>query len=168
MHTPSMGKFGLLLLLLLLLFLLEQGWSQCAGVASTPRAASDCATHAIPAGKIAALDPTHLYSLAELVDIAEHNNHGTRVVWERAAGEGGTTRHRQKYLFPCLDGYCDIRGIKSTIEPFPQPLAPRGYIMVEATVGSKAGNCAAISCLRLWQERSQHRRGESRGTGSGS
>jgi outer membrane protein len=35
-------------------------------------------------GKIATLDPTQAYSLAELVDIAEHNNPRTRVVWERA------------------------------------------------------------------------------------
>src|SRR5271155_5287881 len=84
MRIPSRGKFGLLWLLLLFSFLRERGWPQCAGVASTPRAASDCAAHAIAAGKIAVLDPTHPYSLAELVDIAEHNNPRTRVVWERA------------------------------------------------------------------------------------
>jgi hypothetical protein len=50
----------------------------------TPQAATDCAAHEIPSGKIAALDPVHAYSLAELVDIAEHNNPRTRVVWERA------------------------------------------------------------------------------------
>ena len=85
MYIPSMPKFGLLSLSLFLFsFLREMGWSQCAGVASTPRAASDCAAHEIPSAKIVVLDPTHSYSLAELVDIAEHNNPRTRVVWERA------------------------------------------------------------------------------------
>ena len=133
MHTPSMGKFGLLLLLLLLLFLREQGWSQCAGVASTPRAASDCAAHAIPAGKIAALDPTHLYSLAELVDVAEHNNPRTRVVWERAKQKAEQLGIAKSAYFPVLTGIATFAD-ERIIEPFPQPIAPRGYIMVEATV----------------------------------
>jgi outer membrane protein len=133
MHTSSMGKFGLLLLLLLLLFLRERGWSQCAGVASTPRGASDCATHAIPAGKIAALDPTHLYSLAELVDIAEHNNPRTRVVWERAKQKAEQLGIAKSAYFPVLTGIATFAD-ERIIEPFPQPLAPRGYIMVEATV----------------------------------
>src|ERR1700733_8455705 len=79
MYIPAMPKFGLLLSLLLFSFSRELGWPPCAGVASTPRAASDWVTHEIPAGKIATLDSTHAYSLAELVDIAEHNNPRTRV-----------------------------------------------------------------------------------------
>ena len=89
MQIPSMPRFGLILSLLLFLFWKEPGWPQCAGLASTPRAASDCAAHEIPAGKISALDPTHPYSLAELVDIAEHNNPRTRLApqpnWRRHA-----------------------------------------------------------------------------------
>jgi outer membrane protein len=62
----------------------EKAVGQCAGVASTPQEASDCAAHGIPGEKVAALDPTHSYSLAELIDIAEHNNPRTRILWERA------------------------------------------------------------------------------------
>jgi outer membrane protein len=133
MHVPSIGKFGLLLLLLLLLFSRERGWSQCAGAASTPRAASDCASYAIPAGKIATLDPTHPYSLAELVDIAEHNNPRTRVVWERAKQKAEQLGIAKSAYFPVLTGIATFAD-ERIIEPFPQPLAPRGYIMVEATV----------------------------------
>ncbi len=133
MHIPSRGKFGLLLLLLLFSFLRERGWSQCAGVASTPRAASDCAAHAIPAAKIAALDPTHPYSLAELVDIAEHNNPRTRVVWERAKQKAEQLGIAKSAYYPVLTGIATFAD-ERIIEPFPQPLAPRGHIMVEATV----------------------------------
>ena len=56
-------------------------WFQCAGMASSPRKASDCAAHYVPSSKIASLDPSHPYSLAELVDIAERNNPRTRVLW---------------------------------------------------------------------------------------
>src|SRR5271155_274 len=133
MHAHSMGKFGLLLLLLLLLFLRERGWPQCAGVASTPRAASDCAAHAIAAGKIAALDPTHPYSLAELVDIAEHNNPRTRVVWERAKQKAEQLGIAKSAYFPVLTGIATFAN-ERFIEPFPKPFAPRGYTLDEATI----------------------------------
>jgi outer membrane protein TolC len=125
--------FKKILLLLLLSFVRERGWSQCAGIASTPRAASDCAAHAIPAGKIAALDPTHPYSLGELVDIAEHNNPRTRVVWERAKQKAKQLGIAKSAYFPVSTGIATFAD-ERLIEPFPEPLAPRGYIMVEATV----------------------------------
>src|SRR5271170_1699978 len=61
-----------------------RGLAQCAGIASTPRSASDCAAHAVSLDKKATLDPGHPYTLAELIDIAERNNPRTRVVWELA------------------------------------------------------------------------------------
>jgi len=133
MHSSSMGKFGLLLLLLLLLFLRERGWSQCAGVASTPRAASDCAARAIPGGKIAVLDPAHVYSLAELVDIAEHNNPRTLVAWERAKQKADQLGIAKSAYFPILTGIATFAN-ERFIEPFPKPFAPRGYTLDEATI----------------------------------
>src|ERR1700722_4508040 len=59
----SEHRFWLVFLLLLFSSSREPGWPQCAGVASTPGAASDCAAHEIPAAKIATLDPVHAYSL---------------------------------------------------------------------------------------------------------
>ncbi len=79
------------------------------------------------------LDPTHLYSLAELVDIAEHNNPRTRVVWERAKQKAEQLGIAKSAYFPVLTGIATFAD-ERIIEPFPQPLAPRGYIMVEATV----------------------------------
>lgn len=134
MSVASMRKLGLLSLsLLCFLFTTEQGWSQCAGVATTPRAASDCAAHQIPSGKIATLDPEHPYSLAELVDIAEHNNPRTRVVWERAKQKAEQLGIAKSAYYPILTGLATFAD-ERTIEPFPEPLAPRGYTMVEATV----------------------------------
>jgi outer membrane protein len=133
MYIPSMPKFGLLLSLLLFPFSREMGWSQCAGVASTPRAASDCAAHEIPSGKIATFDQAHSYSLAEMVDIAEHNNPRTRVVWERAKQKTEQLGVAKSAYYPVLTGLATFANERA-IRPFPKPLAPRGYIMAEATV----------------------------------
>src|SRR6202166_343292 len=129
----SEHRFWWVFLLLLFCSSREPGWSQCAGVASTPRAASDCAAHEIPAGKIATLDPAHAYSLAELVDIAEHNNPRTRVVWERAKQKAEQLGIAKSAYYPVLTGIATFAD-ERLIEPFPKPLAPRGYIMVEAPV----------------------------------
>src|SRR5260370_41235637 len=58
--------------------------AQCAGIVSTPGAAADCAAHAIPVDTVAKLYPVYPYTLADLIDIAEHNNPLTRIVWDRA------------------------------------------------------------------------------------
>jgi outer membrane protein len=129
----SERKFWLVFLLFLFSSSREPGWSQCAGVSSTPRAASDCAAHEIPAGKIATLDPAHAYSLAELVDIAEHNNPRTRVAWERAKQKAEQLGIAKSAYYPVLTEIATFAD-ERLIEPFPKPLAPRGYIMVEAPV----------------------------------
>ena len=54
---------------------------QCAGLATTPAAAADCAGHAIPPDRVATIDPRHAYTLAELIDIAERNNPRTRILF---------------------------------------------------------------------------------------
>src|SRR5260370_34594288 len=51
--------------------------AQCAGIASSPSAAADCAAHAIPVNTVAKLDHAHPYTLAELIDIPQHNAHRT-------------------------------------------------------------------------------------------
>jgi outer membrane protein len=57
---------------------------QCAGEVTTPGRATDCTARSTPQSGVASVDPSHLYSLAELIDIAEHNNPRTRIAWERA------------------------------------------------------------------------------------
>ena len=127
-----------------------------------PKAATDCAAHEIPSGKIATLDPANAHSLAELVDIAEHNNPRTRVVWERAKQKAEQLGIAKSAYYPVLTGIATFAN-ERLIEPFPEPLAPRGYIMVGATVVQPE---IALQYLvfDFWQDRGQHRRGESRDT----
>jgi outer membrane protein len=109
------------------------GLAQCAGMASTPKSASDCVAHAVPDDKIATLDPKHDYALAELIDIAEHNNPRTRILWERAKQRANLLGIEKSAYFPVLAGLA-VFADERIISPFPKPLAPRGYTMVEVPV----------------------------------
>lgn len=104
--------------------------AQCAGIASTLGAAADCAAHAIPLDTIATLDKAHTYTLAELIDIAEHNNPRTRIVWERAKQRADELGIAKSAYYPVLAGIAAFAD-ERVISPFPKPLAPRGYTMVE-------------------------------------
>jgi outer membrane protein TolC len=48
------------------------------------------------------LDPKHLYTLPELVDIAEMNNPETRVVWEQARASAAAAGIARSALFPTV------------------------------------------------------------------
>jgi outer membrane protein len=124
----SIHRFGLLSLLLLACS--RGGWSQCAGVASSPQSASSCAARGTPEGKIAVIDPNHPYSLAELIDIAEHNNPRTRIVWERAKQRAEQLGIAKSAYYPVLAGVATFAD-QRFINPFPEQLLPRGYSMVE-------------------------------------
>jgi outer membrane protein TolC len=117
-------------LICLFFFSSLSGQSQCNGIASTPRAAADCAAHAIPTGKVDPLDRTHTYSLAELIDLAERNNPRTRIAWERARQFANELGIAKSSYYPILAGVA-VFADQRIINPFPKPLAPRGYVMVE-------------------------------------
>ncbi len=104
--------------------------AQCSGIASTPAAAADCAAHATPLDTVAALDPSHPYTLAELIDIAEHNNPRTRIVWEQAKQKADQLGIAKSAYYPVLAGVAAFSD-ERVISPFPKPAAPRGYTMVE-------------------------------------
>ncbi len=104
--------------------------SQCTGIASTPQAAADCAARATPMGTVAPLDATHTYSLAELIDVAERNNPRTRIAWERARQRAEELGVARSSYYPVLAGLAAFSDQRSIL-PFPKPLAPRGYIMIE-------------------------------------
>ena len=95
---------GLPALLFLLTFLPPSGASQCTGIASTPKAAADCAAHAVPTGTVAQLDVSHTYSLAELIDLAESNNPQTRIAWERARQSAEELGVAKSSYYPVLAG----------------------------------------------------------------
>jgi outer membrane protein len=110
-----------------------RGLGQCTGIATTPAAAADCAAHALPQDRAATIDPNHPYTLAELIDIAERNNPRTRILWERARQRAEALGVEKSAYYPVLAGVAAF-GDQRIIEPFPKPLAPRGYTMVEVPV----------------------------------
>ena len=117
-------------LILLLSWLPRSGKSQCAAIASTPNAAADCAAHSVPQGRVTPLDAAHTYSLAELIDLGERNNPRTRIAWERARQRADELGIARSSYYPLLAGQA-VAGDQRIIDPFPKPLAPRGYVMVE-------------------------------------
>jgi outer membrane protein len=116
--------------LILMLCLRQTGAGQCSGIASTPQAAADCTAYAVPLGRVVPLDSTHSYSLAELIDLAERNNPSTRVAWERARQRADQLGIARSSYYPLLAGAA-VFGDQRGITPFPKPIAPRGYVMVE-------------------------------------
>lgn len=104
--------------------------SQCAAVAGSPEAASSCAGKFIPDDRITSVDPQHQYSLAELIDIGERNNPKTRIAWEHAKQRAKLLGIEKSEYYPLLAGTALFADQRS-INPFPEPLAPRGYTMVE-------------------------------------
>jgi outer membrane protein len=105
-------------------------WAQCAGNVSTPRAAADCTAASLPQGTAATLDPNRSYSLAELIDLAEHNNPRTRIVWERAKQRAAQLGVAKSAYFPILAAVATFAD-ERIINPFPKPLAPDGFTMVQ-------------------------------------
>jgi outer membrane protein TolC len=130
--------FGLLpasnlALLSFLVFLPAPARAQCAGEVSTPRAAADCTAASAPQANIVSLDPDRAWTLAELIDVAEHNNPHTRVVWERAKQRAAQLGLARSAWYPVLAGIAAFAD-QRFINPFPKPLAPDGYVMVQLPV----------------------------------
>ena len=95
--------------------------------------AADCAAHALPQDRVLTFDAGHRYTLAELIDIAERNNPRTRIFWERAKQRAEALGVEKSAYYPVLAGIAAFAD-QRTIVPFPKPLAPHGYTMVEVPV----------------------------------
>jgi outer membrane protein len=115
---------------LLLAFSTARALGQCAGQVSSPAAVADCAARETPREGPAILDPVHPYTLAELIDVAEHHNPYTRTIWERAKQKARELGLAKAAYYPGLEGLA-VFGDERLINPFPEPLAPRGYVTVE-------------------------------------
>jgi len=124
------ASLNLLSLWLLFAFSATRLPGQCADRVSSPAAVADCAARNTPRSGTAILDPTHPYTLAELIDIAEQHNPATRVVWEHAKQAARELGLAKSAYYPKLDALA-VFGDERLINPFPEPLAPRGYVMVE-------------------------------------
>jgi outer membrane protein TolC len=79
---------------------------------------------------VAKLEPARPYTLADLIDIAEHNNPRTRIVWERAKQKADELGIAKSAYYPVLAGVAAFSD-QRIINPFPKPIAPRGYVVVE-------------------------------------
>lgn len=104
--------------------------AQCSGIVSTPQAAVDCAARAVPDSKVATIDPKRVYTLTELIDLAEQHNPRTRIVWELAKQRAEALGIAKSAYYPVLAGLA-VFADERIVSPFPKPLAPRGYTMVE-------------------------------------
>jgi outer membrane protein len=118
---------------LLLAFSAVRALGQCAGKVDSPAVVADCAAREIPREGRATLDPVHPYTLAELIDVAEHHNPGTRTIWERAKQKARELGVAKAAYYPGLEGLA-VFGDRRLIDPFPEPLAPRGYVTVEVPI----------------------------------
>ena len=127
------ASLNILFLSLLLAFSAARALGQCAGKVSSPAAVADCAARETPREGTAILDPAHPYTLAELIDVAEHHNPSTRTIWERAKQKARELGLAKAAYYPELEGLA-VFGDERLINPFPKPLAPRGYVMVEMPI----------------------------------
>ena len=125
-----MVKYGLIFILVTGCSALSPiAQTSCAGIAPSPATAAYCAAHTIPVATVATLDPARTYTLAELIDLAEHNNPRTRIAWERAKQRADELGVEKSAYFPVLV-FQAIGGDQRTISPFPKALEARGYNMV--------------------------------------
>src|SRR3984885_325452 len=129
-YNPSLN---VLFWSLLLAFSAARALGQCAGKVDSPAVVADCAAREIPREGRATLDPIHPYTLAELIDVAEHHNPGTRTIWERAKQKARELGVAKAAYYPGLEGLA-VFGDRRLIDPFPEPLAPRGYVTVEVPI----------------------------------
>lgn len=79
---------------------------------------------------IPSVDPQHPYTLPELIDIAEDASPEARIAWvsaRRSLESAGIDRAAYLPMLSLVAVGSDVRAIV----PFPEPLAPRGYVTVE-------------------------------------
>jgi outer membrane protein len=104
--------------------------SSCDSVISIKDAAR-CIGSERPNAPIPVLDPKHTYTLAELIDITEMASPETRIAWataKRSLERTGIDRALYLPILTLVSQSSDAR----FIVPFTKPIAPRGYVTVEA------------------------------------
>lgn len=107
--------------------------AQCPAPLGTPETTARCVEQALPLSRVVKIEQHHPYKLAELIDIAETASPRTRIAWERAKQQAEQYRIERAAYLPILSSealFADSR----IIEPFPKPLAPRGFVLVDTPV----------------------------------
>src|SRR6516164_8439630 len=77
------------------------------------------------------IDPNHVYSLVELIDIAQRRNRTTRVAWEQARQAAINVGIARAAYLPALTASA-VAGIEHVVAPFPSNLVPQGFIVFNA------------------------------------
>lgn len=104
--------------------------AQCQGMVDSVAAAASCTERSNALATRAEIDPQKPCRLEELIDIAESNNPRTRIAWEAAKQAADRLGIARSDYYPRLAAMA-LSGDQRIINPFPEPLAPRGYVMVE-------------------------------------
>lgn len=108
----------------------QQLRAQCGGVAGTSSETAHClAVYAAPVA-VVQIDPEKAYSLPALIDVAEFNNPRTRIAWEQARQAAERAQIARSEYETHLAGLA-VMGNQKFINPFPRPLTPAGFTMVE-------------------------------------
>ncbi len=105
--------------------------AQCSSTVTTVAAAANCTEKSDVPLSQTQIDPQKPYRLDELIDIAETGNPRTRIAWEAAKQAADRIGIARSDYFPRLAAIA-LAGDQRTIEPCPKPLAPNGYVMIEA------------------------------------
>jgi outer membrane protein len=77
------------------------------------------------------IDPNHVYSLVELIDIAQRRNPSTRVAWEQARQAAINVGIARAAYLPSLTASA-VGGWEHFVLPFPSNLVPQGFIVYNA------------------------------------
>ena len=77
------------------------------------------------------IDPNHVYSLVELIDIAQRRNPATRVAWEQARQAAINVGIARAAYLPALTASA-VAGWEHVVFPFPSNLVPQGFIVFNA------------------------------------
>src|SRR4029077_1789268 len=77
------------------------------------------------------IDPNHVYSLVELIDIAQRRNPATRVAWEQARQAAINVGISRAAYLPALTASA-VAGWEHFVTPFPSNLVPQGSIIFNA------------------------------------
>lgn len=75
-------------------------------------------------------DPGHTYSLAELIDLAQRRNKGTRIAWEQARQAAIGVGIARADTLPTLTASA-LGGYQHIASPFPSNLVRKGYITAD-------------------------------------
>jgi outer membrane protein TolC len=77
------------------------------------------------------IDAEHVYSLVELIDIAQRRNPATRIAWEQARQAAIKVGIARAAYLPALTASV-LAGYEHIVTPFPSNLAPQGFITFNA------------------------------------